>query len=238
MSELTLKLNDGLDLRLSVAGPGARAFAFLLDFKFRVLAALLWLGVGTTIARLLGRDEFSKIFEEEQKPYLFAVVIPTLCIYFLYHPLFELLWSGRTPGKVLAGVRIVDVSGRAPSALQIILRNVFRLVDSLPAFYALGLILSFFGVARARIGDLAAGTVLVHDVMRQRVVTQVLTQVQTTSLSPAQWDFARTLLARWPGLMPIERERLARGFFATLGRTDSPTMIGGSAYLALKNLVG
>jgi uncharacterized RDD family membrane protein YckC len=113
MSELTIKLNDGLDLRLSIAGPGARAYAFLLDFKFRVLAALLWLGVGMTIFHLLGRDEFANIFEEEQKPFLLTVGIPIMVIYFLYHPIFELLLGGRTPGKIIAGIRIVDLSGRA-----------------------------------------------------------------------------------------------------------------------------
>ena len=113
MSELAIKLNDGLDLRLSIAGPGARAYAFLLDFKFRVLAALLWLGIGMTIFHLLGRDEFAKIFEEQQKPFLLTVVLPIMVIYFLYHPIFELLLGGRTPGKMIAGIRIVDLSGRA-----------------------------------------------------------------------------------------------------------------------------
>jgi uncharacterized RDD family membrane protein YckC len=237
MAELALKLNDGLDLRLSIAGPGARAYAFLLDFKFRVLAALLWLGIGMTIFHLLGRDEFANIFEEEQKPFLFTVVIPILVIYFLYHPLFELILGGRTPGKMIAGIRIVDLSGRAPSAIQIVLRNVFRLIDSLPAFYALGLILSFFGATRARIGDLAAGTVLVHDGPRARALNKTLAQVQRTALTPAQWDFARNLLDRWPGLMPNARQQLATQFFAGLPPALTRDSAGGQLEI-LKRVVG
>ena len=246
MSELAIKLNDGLDLRLSIAGPGARAYAFLLDFKFRVLAALLWLGIGMTIFHMLGRSEFTNIFEERQKPFLITVVIPIMVIYFLYHPIFELLLSGRTPGKIIAGIRIVDLSGRAPSAMQIILRNVFRLIDSLPALYVLGLGLSFFGRSRARIGDLAAGTVLVHDGPRAKALSKTLAQVQHTALTPAQWDFARNLLDRWPGLMPDERTRLANRFFEKLGPPMSPmsaAVLPGVALAALqlerlKRLVG
>ena len=242
MSELAIKLNDGLDLRLSIAGPGARAYAFLLDFKFRVLAALLWLGIGMTIFHLLGRDEFANIFEEKQKPFLLTVGIPIMAIYFLYHPIFELLLGGRTPGKIIAGIRIVDLSGRAPSAMQIVLRNVFRLIDSLPALYVLGLGMSFFGRSRARIGDLAAGTVLVHDGPRAKALNKTLTQVQNTVLTPAQWDFARNLLDRWGGLMPDERTRLAHGFFAKLPATAADKSSDGAALVPqlerLKRLVG
>jgi uncharacterized RDD family membrane protein YckC len=238
MSELSLKLNDGLDLRLSVAGPGARAYAFLIDFKFRVLAALLWLGIGMTIFHFLGREEFGDIFEEAQKPYLVTVVIPTLVIYFLYHPIFELLLGGRTPGKILAGIRIVDQSGRTPSAMQIVLRNVFRLIDSLPALYALGLLLSFFGHARARVGDLAAGTVLVHDGARSKALRQTLKQISSTVLEPAQWDFARSLIERWRGLMPQERQRLASEFLAQVMGSNRIAADPASQLAALKRLVG
>ncbi len=246
MSELAIKLNDGLDLRLSIAGPGARAYAFLLDFKFRLLSALLWLGIGMTIFHLLGRDEFSKVFEEKQKPFLITVLIPMMVIYFLYHPIFELLLGGRTPGKIIAGIRIVDLSGRAPSAMQIVLRNVFRLIDSLPALYVLGLALCFFGRSRARIGDLAAGTVLVHDGPRAKHLSKTLAQVQRTTLTPAQWDFARNLLDRWPGLMPDERARLANNFFEKLQPDTSfnaanqaiPGGLGALQLDRLKRLVG
>ena len=95
MSELAIKLNDGLDLRLSIAGPGARAYAFLLDFKFRVLAALLWLGIGMTIFHLLGRNEFANIFEERQKPFLITVIIPI--------PYLSCCWAGARREKSSRG---------------------------------------------------------------------------------------------------------------------------------------
>lgn len=217
MSELALHLNDSLDLKLAVAGPGARAYAFLIDFKIRLLAALLWLGVGMTIFNYLGQENFTDLTKEAQRPYLITVVIPTLIIYFLYHPIFELSWHGRTPGKLLAGVRIVNLAGQVPSPMQIIVRNFFRLIDSLPAMYALGLVMCFFGQTRARIGDLAAGTVLVHDGLRTKQLQGQLKRRERSVLTDTQWDFAANLLERWSGLMPARREALAREFFNCIG---------------------
>lgn len=217
MSELALQLNDSLDLKLAVAGPGARAYAFMIDFKIRLLAALLWLGIGMTIFNYLGQENFTDLTKEAQRPYLITVVIPTLIIYFLYHPIFELSWHGRTPGKLLAGVRVVNLAGQVPSPMQILVRNFFRLIDSLPAMYALGLVMCFFGQTRARIGDLAAGTLLVHDGLRANPLRIQLKRRARSELTDAQWDFAANLVERWSGLMPARREALAQQFFAHLG---------------------
>ena len=237
MSELALHLNDGLDLKLAVAGPGARAYAFLIDFKIRVLAALLWFGIGMTLFDYMGHQNFTDLTKEAQRPYLITVVIPSLIIYFLYHPIFELIWNGRTPGKVIAGVRVVNLAGHVPSPMQIVVRNFFRLIDSLPAMYVLGLILCFFGQTRARIGDLAAGTVLVHDGLRNKPLKLRLQQRSRSVLTDAQWDFAANLLERWNGLMPVRRESLAKEFFSSLGVNLMPAQ-GQSTLSLLKQLVG
>ena len=60
------------------------------------------------------------------------IFLPTSLIYLLYHPLVELAMRGRTPGKRMAGVRIVNRQGGTPSSLAILIRNGFRLIDCLP----------------------------------------------------------------------------------------------------------
>lgn len=237
MSELALHLNDGLDLKLAVAGPGARAYAFLIDFKIRLLAALLWLGIGMTIFEYLGHQNFTDLTKDAQRPYLITVVIPSLIIFFLYHPIFELSWNGRTPGKLLAGLRVVNLAGQVPSPMQIIVRNFFRLIDSLPAMYAVGLVMCFFGQTRARIGDLAAGTLLVHDGLRGKALSQRLQQRARSPLTDVQWDFAANLVERWGGLMPARREALAREFLTKLG-VRHPIGQAYSELAILKQLLG
>ena len=70
-----------------------------------------------------------------------TVVLPALAIYFLYHPVLELAMRGRTPGKRSAGIHVVTRDGSAPSAGALLVRNVFRLIDSLPVAYGVGLTL-------------------------------------------------------------------------------------------------
>src|ERR687898_887618 len=66
-------------------------------------------------------------------------------------------------GSCIAGVRLVTHSGGTPLIGAYLIRNVFRLIDSFPVFYGLGLILTMLTRNHVRVGDLAAGTLLVYD---------------------------------------------------------------------------
>jgi hypothetical protein len=140
----------------------------------------------------------------------------------LYHPALEVLMRGQTPGKRIAGVRLVAAAdGGAPSIGALLIRNVFRLIDSLPTLYAVGLIATMVTKHGVRIGDIAAGTVLVYDEPQGRQLLDDLRggAVQRLGLEHAQ--LARDLLTRWPELTPESRARLARQLFAKL-RVDAP----------------
>jgi uncharacterized RDD family membrane protein YckC len=217
-TSVSLQLNDGLDLSLPIAGPGARAYAFLLDFKFRTMAALLWMGVGGLIYSKLADKDLEKVFEHQSEMFMAVIWVPVMVIYFLYHPVLEYFMGGRTPGKRIAGLRLVDQFGRAPSFQQIVIRNVFRLTDSLPFFYVFGLSVCFASPQRLRAGDYAAGTYLVHDALKLKAIQKTLaTRVQASSesghLELAHWEFAHALMQRWKGLLPSERLKLAQHFF-------------------------
>src|SRR5204862_7305850 len=75
----------------------------------------------------------------------------------------EIIWSGRTPGKRLAHVRVVKESGRAMTAYDAIARNVLRAVDFLPVMYGVGVLVMMLNRQSRRIGDYVAGTIVVHD---------------------------------------------------------------------------
>ncbi|MCE9582114.1 MAG: RDD family protein [Planctomycetes bacterium] len=79
-----------------------------------------------------------------------------------YFTFFEVWWAGQTPGKKLAGIRALDARGFRMTFSQAATRNLFRLFDSLPAFYLLGGLTTLLNRRGLRFGDLAAGTVVVR----------------------------------------------------------------------------
>ena len=152
--QLSVQSVTGVDLTLSIAGPGTRSYAFVIDWHIRFLIAAAWLliayylfDVPLTLKSTAG----------------FLSVLPASIFYFLYHPILEVALRGSTPGKRMAGVRIVSRDGGPPGTSALLIRNIFRLIDSLPAAYMLGLISCFVTVNRVRVGDMAAGTLLVLD---------------------------------------------------------------------------
>jgi uncharacterized RDD family membrane protein YckC len=80
-----------------------------------------------------------------------------------YFTLFEAFWNGRTPGKRVARIRVIQRSGRAIGLFESMARNLVRYVDQIPLFYAVGVIVMFSTKQHQRLGDLAAGTLVVRD---------------------------------------------------------------------------
>jgi uncharacterized membrane protein SpoIIM required for sporulation/uncharacterized RDD family membrane protein YckC len=157
---LSVASATGIDARLVLAGPGARSLAFVLDWMIRSALAAIYLLLASKI--LLGNFGFDIGPDEESVWYLVGAT-PATAIYFLYHLVLEPLMAGRTPGKRLAGLRVLTPEGHVPTAGALITRNIFRIVDSMPLFYVVGLLFVFFGRQHLRLGDLAAGTVLAID---------------------------------------------------------------------------
>jgi uncharacterized RDD family membrane protein YckC len=94
----------------------------------------------------------------------------------LYSILTEWLWQGQTAGKRMLGIRVMDRDGLPIHFSQIVVRNLLRPVDMLPAFYLVGGLVALGSRYGQRVGDLAANTVV----------------VRTRQLEPPDW---RKLLA-------------------------------------------
>jgi uncharacterized membrane protein SpoIIM required for sporulation/uncharacterized RDD family membrane protein YckC len=147
----------GVDARIVLAGPGARAIAFVLDWLIRGALSVVWIVAAALL--ILGDLDFNVSSDEEVLWYLLAAT-PATAIYFLYHMILEPVMGGRTPGKRMIGLRVLTPEGVVPGVGALVVRNVFRLIDSMPVFYVVGLLFVMFGKRHARLGDLAAGTVL------------------------------------------------------------------------------
>ena len=81
----------------------------------------------------------------------------SFALIFFYDVLFEVLGRGRTPGKRASGLRVVAPGGRPITFARSAVRNLLRLIDILPGFYAVGMTVIFITTKNQRIGDLAAG---------------------------------------------------------------------------------
>jgi uncharacterized RDD family membrane protein YckC len=204
--DLAVDSVTGVDVALPVAGPGARSFAFLIDWHIRAIVGIAWYVVAALIYN--GRWSLSAPLSPDA-PWFIFVVTPPMAIYFLYHYVLELAMHGRTPGKRTAGVHIVARDGGAPTVGALLIRNVFRLVDSLPLFYGVGLIATLVTRDHVRIGDMAAGTLIVYD----RIDTGLLEHIDSASLGARldaeSAELINELLLRWSALDVDARHRLA-----------------------------
>lgn len=215
--QLRIDSATGIDVALPLAGAGARAYAFVVDWHIRIVLALAWYGAGTFLHNYLRDGEISVAPPLGTSiRWLGSVVAPALALYFLYHPLLELLLRGSTPGKRLAGVRVVARDGSVAGAGALLVRNVFRLIDSLPIAYGLGLTLVALTREHVRCGDMAAGTLLIYESASPGLA---ITPASTSgSLDVATAELVAELLARWPGLTLAARATLARQLLRRCGR--------------------
>jgi uncharacterized RDD family membrane protein YckC len=150
-------------------------------------------------------------------PFFGVSVVPTLIIYFFYHPVLELLMKGRTPGKRMAGIRVLTRTGELPSVGAILLRNLFRILDALPVFYAVGLMCVVFSRQHLRVGDMAAGTILVMDAIEaDRSLASLGSTAAAGKLNPQALELVHDLLERWSSLEYATRRNLALALLAKI----------------------
>ena len=150
-------------------------------------------------------------------------VLPAATIYFLYHPIVEVALRGRTPGKRIAGLSLVGRGGGTPGTSALLIRNLFRLIDSLPAFYVVGLVSCFVTANRVRIGDMAAGTLLVlDDSAARKSLARLETLAAASSLPLDALELVDQVLERWPTLGSVSRMQLARSLLARVVPDSDP----------------
>lgn len=215
--KITIQSADATELSLPIAGVGSRSYAFIIDWHIRFILALAWFFIVYLLHAALGGIDFDFFFDDS---WGLVTYLPAGLIYFLYHPVLEVGMQGRTPGKRMAGVRIVAMDGRTPGAGALLLRNVFRLVDSLPSVYMVGMAACIFTKNAVRIGDMAAGTLLVEE---QQVGNNDLENVSALAnhahYSPEHLEILQNLLLRWKDMDPPSRVRLSEQL---LGKMQVP----------------
>jgi uncharacterized RDD family membrane protein YckC len=148
----TVEAPEAIEIRFDLAGIGSRFIAGFLDHLFLLLALGVLALVGLLIAQGVGEAPVVTV----GVPIGFALV-------WFYFLLFEGFWGGQTPGKRIVGIRVIRKGGAPIGAVDSAVRNLARFVDFLPAAYGLGVIVMFVRKTPRRLGDLAAGTVVVKE---------------------------------------------------------------------------
>lgn len=137
---------EGVFLRLRAAGAVVRAEAWILDMLIRFG---LWMVVTIPLG-MLGHAGMG----------IMALVFFALT--WGYWVFCEVLWHGQTPGKRAMGLRVVCADGRPVTWIPSMLRTLLRTVDMLPGFYVTGLASTLLDPDARRLGDIIAGTLVVH----------------------------------------------------------------------------
>jgi uncharacterized RDD family membrane protein YckC len=138
---------EGVELELQLAGLGSRFIAQSIDLLIKS-ALILLIIITFSSAGLTG----------------VAIILPSIMlVLYAYDVVFETFSNGRTPGKRASRLRVVRTGGEPVDFMSSAIRNVLRLVDGMPTFYVPGMISILATKKNQRLGDLAAGTIVIHE---------------------------------------------------------------------------
>lgn len=148
-----VELAEGIEIRLRMAGPMLRAGAYLIDFLIRTAVLV----IGSILVGLAGIAVGGKIAQG-------LILLAWFLLDWLYPVVFEAGKRGATPGKRAMGLRVVQATGSPITLGQAVVRNFLRFIDGMPFFtYVFGLTSCLATKRFQRLGDLAAGTVVIYD---------------------------------------------------------------------------
>lgn len=142
---------ERVGFRYRAAGPAARGAAWGIDF-------LLQGFIGAGLSVIAGLSGFAI-----GQASMGIMLVGLFALTWFYSAAFELWASGRTPGKMVVGIRVVKRDGASIGPREAVLRNLVRAVDGLPMLYVIGVIVVAVDSAGRRLGDLVADTVVISE---------------------------------------------------------------------------
>jgi uncharacterized RDD family membrane protein YckC len=177
---LVVSTPERVAFQYEVAGIGSR---FLAQFVDVVIITVI------QIVITIGAGALGGIFNSLRIFALLELILSFILIagYFL---ISEAAWNGQTLGKRSVRLRVVGDHGEPLTIGQAAIRNLVRIVDFLPAFYAIGIVTMFSNSRAKRLGDFAAGTLVVRD--RERISLYDL-----ASMAPADAAAPRPVASIW-----------------------------------------
>ena len=221
--QYTLETPENIEVDFELAGLGSRFCAMLIDTMVLGWIVLVIVLLGAILLGALGFSapgDWEHLFRDSHLiGWLMAVLLALLMAlisggYFIF---FELLMRGQTPGKKAMRIRVIRDDGTPVTAYDILLRNLIRVVDFLPFAYALGALVMFPNPLCKRLGDLAAGTIVVKEGQldyranadKKRQAAPAAVTLANAELTTEERRVVTGFLQRRAELLPDARRQLA-----------------------------
>ena len=201
-----LETPENIDLDIHIAGPLVRSQAFLVDSLIKTV-----IQVAASIGLLVFGDTGMGV-----------LLIFTFALEWFYPVLFEVLNHGQTPGKRMMQIAVVNDDNTPVGWSASIIRNFLRIVDFLPMNYVAGLVCMTVNRDFKRIGDLAAGTVVIY--REKKAPAPELPDTRTTPppivLTVAEQRAVLGFAERHRSLTPERQQELANHLEPVLHKRD------------------
>ncbi|GAB2565777.1 RDD family protein [Gracilibacillus alcaliphilus] len=160
--QLQVKTPEYVSLEFKLAGLGSRSAAYLVDYCILFVVQMILIMI-VFFSISFSNDSFFFFDIDTMNFILVFFLIAMFVLNFGYFVFLEFFWGGKTIGKKLLGIRVIQENGHNITFLSSLIRNFLRLIDMLPTMYAVGVIMIFSHPKHKRLGDLAAGTIVVHE---------------------------------------------------------------------------
>lgn len=240
--DLRLETPEQIDLEFELAGLGTRTVSWMVDALIKSFCTFCVFMICAVIAGSIGVAV--KPDEDSIKFGVMFIAMIVLVSWFCYDVLFETWWSGQTPGKRLMGARVVRDGGAPVDFTATCIRNLLALGDFLPGGYLGGALLITLTPKRQRLGDIAAGTIVIRERQQsspaktQKVLDQFVsdavtfTAAQLGRCTPEDRRILRSFFQRLFQMPPAARFKLASQLVATMTKrmeTPPAEMLDGPA---------
>jgi len=221
--QVRIETPEQIDFDFEMAGPGSRAAAQLLDW----LVKFIWLALGallTVVAQLLAGGD---------SPFLtYMIAGGALLLGFIFFVGYDIFYEGfregQTPGKKYIGIRVVRDGGGPIDVRAAAIRNLVNIADFLPLGYLLGGVICLLNARGQRLGDMAAGTLVIRhqEVVKPPVVPAAqlssqnqhqFTKEELSRLTAQDRHVLESYFQRAHTLDERSRERLTARLYQTYG---------------------
>ncbi|MBO0960593.1 RDD family protein [Neobacillus sp. MM2021_6] len=221
---LDIKTPEYVSIQFQLAGLGSRAAAFIIDQVLLMIINILTIVVLYFV--MDGMSSMPFFLVDNSIPLAIALII-LFIVNGGYFFVFEFFSGGRTLGKKLVGIRVLQENGHSITLLSSFIRNLIRIIDSLPTAYFLGIVMIFFHSKHKRLGDLVAGTIVVHErkPKRKKRLSPIEKEIENRglamsnltldewtlkSLGMKEWKLLSTYASRFHQIPLAERNQLTQ----------------------------
>ncbi|HTC30556.1 MAG TPA: RDD family protein [Candidatus Acidoferrum sp.] len=213
---LEVRTPESIAFSYDLAGVGSRFLALAIDFTIQIVAVILivWALVALSGHVRPGSIVLARTDRVIYNLAIAFIVAVVFLIFFGYFIAFETLWNGQTPGKRLLGIRVVRDGGYPVDFMASLIRNLIRVGEMALGFYAISAVVAVLSPLNKRIGDIAAGTIVIRE-SRMESPEQMLREVAepvyaaTAYVSGEERSLIRRFLERRHDLVAARRVSLA-----------------------------